>query len=120
MKTWEELVCDVTGFAKAAGRKAADVTDVAKMKIKIAENERTISATMEALGRLLYDSRNGEGSPLDEETVTELIEQVGELENTNADLRASIDNNRCRKTCAACGAVNPEGSAYCNKCGKEL
>lgn len=119
MKTWEELVYEAKRLASAAGRMATDVADLAKMKYKITENDKAIEATMEALGRLLYDSRKNE-EPMNEETVSELLTQVDELTADNARLQAEIDNNRGRKTCAACGAVNTEDASFCNQCGKSL
>lgn len=119
MKTWEELVYEAKRLASAAGRKVTDVADLAKMKYKITENEKAIEATMEALGRLLYDSRKTE-TDLNGETVAELIAQVDELIADNARLQAEIDNNRGKKTCTECGAINNEDAAYCSKCGHQL
>ncbi len=119
MKTWEELVYEAKRLAAAAGRKVTDVADLAKMKYKITENDKAIEATMEALGRLLYDSRKKE-TELNDETVTELIAQVDELNADNARLQAEIDNNRGKKTCTGCGAVCEEGAAFCSKCGRQL
>ena len=119
MTTWEDVVCKAKELAAAAGRKATDVADVAKAKLKIAENERAIEVTMEALGRLLYDSRRN-GAELAEDTVTELIAQADELTADNAQLQAQIDNSRGKKTCASCGAANADDAVYCNKCGQQL
>lgn len=119
MKTWEEVFCKAKEVASAAGRKAGDLADLAKMKIKIAENEKAIDVTMEAIGRLYYDSRKAETEP-DAEAVQELVQQVDELTAANAELQASIDQNRGQRTCSGCGAGNTADAVYCNKCGKEL
>ena len=118
MTTWEEVVCKAKELADAAGRKAADVVDVAKQKMKIAENDRAIRVTLEAMGGMLYDSRK-EGVEMNEELLAELIAQVDELTVANEQLQAEMDNRRGCKTCA-CGATNSEGAAFCNACGKEL
>lgn len=119
MKTWEEVLVRAKEVAATAGRKAMDVADLAKMKMKMLDNEKAINTAMEALGHLLYDSRK-EGAELNEELVQELIAQVNELEAANDQLRAEMDNTCSRKTCADCGAVNADDATYCNKCGKEL
>ncbi len=119
MKTWEEMVCKAKDLANAAGRKASGVVDLTKQKLKMAENEKAIESTLEALGRLLYDSRQND-TELNEETVAELITQVQELSAANEELQAAIDNNCGRKTCPSCSTANPQGAAYCNNCGKEL
>ncbi len=119
MKTWEELVTAAKDLASAAGRKATDMADLAKMKLKLAENERAIEATLAALGRLVYDARHSEEQPA-ADMIEGLMEQVDELTADNARLQAEIDNCRGRKTCVACGAANPEHADFCNKCGKSL
>ncbi len=119
MITVEEMFNRAKELVDAAGRKAGDLTDIAKMKLKFSENERGIEATLTALGRVLYDSRcTGEAMP--EDTVAELVQQVDELEAANEELQAAMDNTRGRKTCRGCGHANPETAAYCNKCGSNL
>ena len=118
MTTWEEVVCKAKELADAAGRKAVDVVDIAKQKMKIAENDRAIRVTLEAMGGMLYESRK-EGVEMNEELLAELIAQVDDLTAANEQLQAEMDNRRGCKTCV-CGATNPEGAAYCNACGKEL
>lgn len=118
MATWEDIVCKAKELADAAGRKATDVADLAKQKIKIADNERAIRVTLEALGGMLYESRK-EGVEMNEDLVNELIAQVDELTAANEQLQAEIDNKRGYQTCS-CGATNPENAVYCNACGKEL
>ncbi len=119
MITVEEMFNRAKEFVDAAGRKAGDLTDMAKMKLKLSENERGIEATLTALGRVLYDSRRS-GEAMPEDTVAELIQQVDELEAANEELQAAMDNARGRRTCRECGNANPETAAYCNKCGKPL
>lgn len=118
MAIWEDIVCKAKELADTAGRKATDVADLAKQKIRIAENERAIRVTLEALGGILYESRK-EGVDMNEDLVTELVAQVDELTAANEQLQAEIDNKRGCKTCS-CGTANPEDAAYCNACGKEL
>ena len=118
MATWEDIVLKAKDLADAAGRKMCDAADLTKQKLKIADNERAIRVALEALGGMVYDSRK-EGIEMNEELTAELIAQVDELTAANEQLQAEIDNRRGCKTCR-CGAINPEGSAYCNACGKKL
>lgn len=118
MATWEEVVLKAKDLADAAGRKVCDAADLTKHKLKIAENDRGIRLALEALGGMVYDSRK-ENAELNEELVAELIAQVDELTAANEQLQAEIDNRRGCKTCE-CGCKNPEGSTFCNACGKKL
>jgi len=119
MKTWEELICTAKDLACEAGRKVTDVADLAKQKIKIAENEKALRDTLEALGRLLYDSRRAD-EPMSEDVVEALLAQVDELAAANERLQAAVDNASGKKTCSSCGSANPHGAAYCNSCGKSM
>ncbi len=118
MATWEDIVLKAKDLADAAGRKVNDAAETTKQKLKIAENERGIRLALEALGGMLYDSRK-ESIELNEELVAELVAQVDELTAANEQLQAEIDNRCGRKTCQ-CGVTNPEGSVFCNACGKKL
>lgn len=118
MTTWEDIVLKTRDLADAAGRKMSDAADLTKQKLKYADNERAIRVALEALGGLFYDCRKA-GVVLNEDLVAELIAQVDELTVANEQLLVEMDNRRGCKTCA-CGAKNPENSAFCNACGKKL
>ena len=118
MASWEDFLLKAGDLADAAGRKMNDWTETAVQKLEIADNERAIRVAIEALGGMLYDSRK-ENVDLNEDLVAELIAQVDELTAANERLQAEIDNRRGCKTCE-CGYKNPEGSVYCNSCGKKL
>ena len=117
MATWEDVVCKAKELADAACRKVADVADLTKQKLKLAENERAIRDAMEALGHLYYD--NCKGDPLNGELVNELVCQIDELKAANEELQATIDNACGCKTCS-CGGTNPADAAFCNRCGNKL
>lgn len=118
MATWEDVVCKAKELADAAGRKVTDVAELTKQKLKIAENERAIRDVMEAIGRVIYESRK-ENAATDEEMVAELLQQADELYAANEQLRAEIDNTAGCRSCS-CGATNPQGASFCNACGKAL
>ena len=118
MATWEDIVLKAKDLADAAGRKVGEAAEITKQKLKIAENERGIRLALEAMGGMLYDSCK-EGAALNEELLTELMAQVDDLTAANEQLQAEIDNRRGCKTCE-CGVQNPDGSVFCNACGKKL
>ena len=118
MATWEDVICKARELADAAGRKVADVAEVTKHKLKIAENERDIRDAYEAIGRLIYDSGKLDTVP-DAEKVASLTRQLDDLYIENDHLRSEVDHF-CGRTTCRCGASNPQGAAYCNACGKSL
>ena len=118
MATWEDVISTAKELASSAGRKVADVADYAKLKVKIAENEHAIEDVMEAIGRLVYESRVAE-APLEEGVITELCRQADELYAANERLQEDVDH-RCGRSTCTCGTANPQGAIYCNSCGKPL
>ena len=118
MATWDDVLYTARDLAVAAGRKVGDVAGLTKQKVKILDNEHSIRIAMEALGKLLYDSRR-QDKPLDEALVEELLDQVDDLQKSNEDLQAQIDNFCNRKVCV-CGVANASDAVYCKACGKQM
>ena len=118
MATWEDVICKARELADAAGRKVADVAEVTKLKLKIAENERAIRDAYEAIGRVVYENAKTD-AVLDSEVVAELSRQLDGLYSENSRLRSEVDHF-CGCTTCSCGTTNPQGAAYCNACGKSL
>ena len=118
MATWEDIICTAKDLADSAGRKVADVAEYGKLKFKIAENERAIEDVMEAIGRLVYESRTAD-APLEEGVIAELCRQAEELYAANKRLQEDVDY-RCGRATCSCGTTNPQGATYCNSCGKPL
>ena len=118
MATFDDILYTARDLVHAAGRKVGDVAGLTKQKVKMLDNEHTIRLALEALGKLLYDSRRTD-APLDEALAEELMKQVDELHKANEDLQAEIDHYCNRKVCA-CGATNSSDAVYCKACGKEL
>ena len=118
MATWEDVICKAKELAGAAGRKVSDVAELTKQKLKIVENERAMREALEAIGRVVYESRKAETAP-DDEVISELMRQVDELSTENERLQDEVDHYCGRQFCS-CGAANPQGATYCNACGKQL
>ena len=57
MTTFEDILCKGKNAAECVGKKASDIVEVTKLKMEAAEMEKDIAATLEGLGRLVYDSR---------------------------------------------------------------
>ena len=104
--------------AECVGKKASDLVEVTKLKMEAAEVEKDVSATLEGLGRLVYDGRKSgqDVSALTEECIT----KIDELNARVAELRRKIDEYNNILRCPQCQAVNTDDSLYCKKCGTKL
>ena len=57
MTTLEDVLYKAKTMAEAAGKKTSDMLEATRLKMEAAEIEKDISATLEGLGRLIYDGR---------------------------------------------------------------
>ncbi len=118
MATFEEILNKAREGAEKAGQKASDFVEVTRMKMDIAAIEKEIAATYEGLGRLVYDGKKS-GEDLTE-MVSACVENIDELQTDADDLRAKLYAFKHMQKCSACGAINAEDAAFCNKCGQSL
>lgn len=118
MASFEDVVSRVKDVAETAGKKTGELVELGKIKLKIADLRREISAAQEGLGRLVYDSRRSQ------ENVEELIEAcVGHIDELNAqleELENKVMESKNAVRCDACGSLNVNTAVFCNQCGAKL
>ncbi len=118
MTTFEEILCKGKNAAECVGKKASDIVEVTKLKMEAAEAEKDIAATLEGLGRLVYDGRK---SGQDVSALTEeCIAKIDEMNEKARRLRAKIDEYNNVVRCPQCDAVNTDDSKFCKKCGTKI
>lgn len=104
--------------ADVAAEKTADFVGMTKLRIALADVKREIAATMEGLGRLIYDAQKN-GSD-----VSVLVEQacghVDELAEKRRDLEKQLCAYRKATVCDHCDALNDEDAHFCKGCGSSL
>lgn len=118
MTTFEEILCKGKNAAECVGKKASDIVEVTKLKMEAAEAEKDIAATLEGLGRLVYDGRKSgqDVSALTEECVA----KIDEMNEKARRLRAKIDEYNNVVRCPQCDAANTDDSLFCKKCGTKI
>jgi len=115
MATFEEILNKAREGAEKVGQKTSDFVEVTRMKMRIAEIEKEVAATYEGLGRLVYDAqKSGEDVG---DMISACVENIDELQADADALRDQLYAFKHLQKCAACGAVNDEDAAFCNKCG---
>lgn len=118
MVTLEDILNKAKNVADAAKDKTGDFVSITKLKMALSDNKREMSATMEGLGRLVYDAEKNEND------VTELVQQAiaraDELEQQRTDLEKQLYGYQDAAVCAKCGTANAKSAKFCQNCGEAL
>ena len=104
--------------ARAAGKKAGQLADVAKLNVQLFDLTGEFNDILRQLGQVMYDTHHGENE--DGEKVTSLLEQADSLNEKIAELKERIAALRQSKTSPACGAVCGKDDQFCRVCGGPL
>lgn len=118
MAFFEDFLNKAKDVAEVVEEKTTDFVSATKLKMALSDVKREMSATMEGLGRLVYDAHKTDAD------VTELTEQAyaraAELEAKQRDLEKALCAYQKACVCDACGVVNADDAHFCKACGKEL
>ena len=106
------------GGARAAGKKAGQMVDVAKLNVRLFDLNGEHNDILRQLGQVMYDTHRGqipEGA-----LVTSLLAQADEINEKIAELRSRIADLKQAQTCPACGEPCGKGDGFCRHCGEKL
>ena len=104
--------------ARAAGRKAGQMVDVAKLNVQLFDLNGEYNDILRQLGQVMHDTHRGRAA--DPEQVTALLAQADEKSAGVAELKSRISDLRQAKTCPACGAPCGRSDKFCRACGARL
>ena len=104
--------------ARAAGRMAGQMVDVAKLNVQLFDLNGEYNDVLRQLGQVMVDTHHGQSE--DPETVAALLERADETAERAAELKARIADLRQSQTCPACGAPCGKGDKFCRACGRQL
>jgi len=104
--------------ARAAGRRAGQMADVAKLNVQLFDLNCDIDEVMQQLGRLMYDTHLGQLPP--GESVPELLAKADELIARREELQDRIAALRQSRICPACGGTCGREDKFCKRCGAQL
>lgn len=118
MTMFEEWLLKAKSAADTVGKKTSDLTEMVKLKTKAAGVQKEIEATLEGMGRLVYDSRKDgrDVSDLLEESAKRVDQLEAELKTIEDELCAYQKVVRCPK----CQSKVDEEVAYCPHCGRKM
>ena len=104
--------------ARAAGRKAGQMVDVAKLNVHLFDLNGEYGEILRQLGQVLYDTHRGREE--DGEKISALLERADELNGRIDELKERIAALRQTKACPACGAACGREDSFCRRCGAPL
>ena len=104
--------------ARAAGRMADQMVDVAKLNVQLFDLNGEYNDVLRQLGQVMVDTHHGQSE--DPEKVAALLERADETAERAAELKARIADLRQSQTCPACGAPCGKGDKFCRACGRQL
>lgn len=104
--------------ARAAGKKAGQMVDVAKLNVQLFDLNGEYNDLLRQLGQVMYDTHRGEAP--ENETVTGLLLQADEKAAKIAELKGRISDLKQAASCPACGEPCGRGDKFCRHCGGKL
>ena len=104
--------------AQAAGKKAEQMADVAKLNLKIFDLKSDIDGLLKQMGQIMYDTHQGKEAPAD--ALNDMLAQVDAKHAQIAEERGRINALRNSKPCPKCGAACGQEDKFCKACGAEL
>ena len=103
---------------RAAGRRAGQMVDVAKLNVQLFDLNGEYSDILCQLGQVMVDTHRG-GLP-EHDKVSELLAQADETAAKIAELKGRISDLKQAKVCPSCGAPCGRGDMFCRQCGVTL
>ena len=104
--------------ARAAGKKAGQMVDVAKLNVQLFDLNGEYNEVLRQLGQVMMDTHRGLES--DGDKISPLLSRADELTGKITELKDRIAALRQSKTCPACGAVCGREDQFCRRCGRSL
>ena len=102
--------------ARAAGKKAGQMVDVAKLNVQLFDLNGEFNDVLRQLGQVMYDTHRGQGG--ESTDVAGLLERADEVSEKIREVKARISDLRQSRTCPACGASCGRDDKFCKSCGR--
>lgn len=104
--------------ARAAGKKAGQMVDVAKLNVQLFDLNGEFNDILRQLGQVMYQTHLGQAA--ENAAVSAQLERADELAAKIAELKARIADLKQAQTCPGCGEPCGRGDKFCRACGAPL
>ena len=116
MAIWDDIAKKAAALSDKAVKQARDLSEVAKLKMQIAEAEKAADDAYAKLGRLYAAAH---GSDCEAAFASEMAAAVN-AEQTIKTLRSQLWDAKGVTVCEKCGAEVAKDAAFCSACGAEI
>ena len=116
MAIWDDITKKAAALSEKAVKQAKDLSEVAKLKLQIAEAEKAADDAYVKLGRLYAAAH---GSDCEEAFAAEMAAAVN-AEQTIKTLKGQLHDAKGVAVCEKCGAEVAKDAAFCSACGAEM
>ena len=116
MAIWDDITKKAAALSEKAVKQAKDLSEVAKLKLQIAEAEKAADDAYAKLGRL-YAAAHAEDC--EEAFASEMAAAVN-AEQTVKTLKGQLHDAKGVAVCEKCGAEVAKDAAFCSACGAEM
>lgn len=104
--------------ARAAGRRAGQMVDVAKLNVQLFDLNGEYNDVLRQLGQMMYNTHKGEVPESGQ--VNQLLAQADEKAVKIAELKGRITDLKQTQTCPGCGEPCGRSDKFCRACGGRL
>ena len=116
MAIWDDITKKAAALSEKAVKQAKDLSEVAKLKLQIAEAEKAANDAYAQLGRL-YAATHADDC---EEAFASELAAALNAEQTIKTLKGQLHDAKGVTVCEKCGTEVAKGAAFCSTCGAEL
>ena len=116
MAIWDDITKKAAALGERAVKQAKDLSEVAKLKLQIAEAEKAADDAYARLGRLYAAAH---ASDCEEAFAAEMAAAVN-AEQTVKTLKGQLHDAKGVAVCEKCGAEVAKDAAFCSACGAEM
>ena len=116
MAIWDDITKKAAALGEKAVKQAKDLSEVAKLKLQIAEAEKAADDAYARLGRLYAAAH---ASDCEEAFAAEMAAAVN-AEQTVKTLKGQLHDAKGVAVCEKCGAEVAKDAAFCSACGAEI
>ena len=104
--------------ARAAGKKAGQMVDVAKLNVRLFDLNGEYNDVLRQLGQVMVETHRGQAP--ENALVTSLLSQADELSLKISELKNRVADLKRVQTCPVCGGPCGRGDKFCRACGARL
>ena len=116
MAIWDNIAKKAAALSDKAVKQARDLSEVAKLKLQIAEAEKAVEDSYTQLGRLYAAAHRSDY----EEGFASVMAAVTNAEQTVKTLHQQLQDAKGVTVCEKCGAEVAKDAAFCSACGAEI